>query len=69
VQRFGDWTVQLSAARVVVAPDAFGGAEIAIEIAAKEIPDRRFRTGEELREAVSTAKNETLRGVVAGFDG
>src|SRR5687767_12707848 len=36
-QRFADWTVHRSGTRVVVAPDAFGGATVPISIEAKEI--------------------------------
>jgi hypothetical protein len=63
-QRFGDWTVQRSDTRVVVTPDAFGGAEIPIAIAAKVIRNPPFRSDGDLREAVSQAKTTTLRGVV-----
>ena len=65
-QRFGDWTIQLSGSRVVVTPDAFGGAEIPIEIDAKVIRNRPFRSDAELRDALSEASTTTLRGEVAG---
>jgi uncharacterized protein DUF3891 len=65
-QRFGDWTVQLSGTRVVVTPDAFGGAEIPIEINAREIRNQPFRSDAELRDALSEANTTTLRGEVAG---
>jgi hypothetical protein len=65
-QRFGDWTVQLSGIRVGVTPDAFGGAEVSIEINAKEIRNQRFRSDAELRDALSEAETTTLRGKVAG---
>ena len=60
-QRFGDWTVQLSGSRVVVTPDAFGGAEIPIEIDAKVIRNQPFRSDAELRDALSEASTTTLR--------
>ena len=65
-QRFGDWTVQLAGTRVIVTPDAFGGAEISIEINAREIRNQPYRSDEELRHALSDAKATTLRGEVAG---
>ena len=65
-QRFGEWTVQPSGTRLMITPDAFGAAEIPIQIAAKLIPARRFRTDAELREAVSHARTATLRGTVSG---
>jgi hypothetical protein len=64
-QRFGDWTVRLSGTRVL-APDVFGGAEIPIEITAKELRDTRFHSDVELRDALAVAKTTTLRGVVSG---
>jgi len=63
-QRFGDWTVRLSGMRVL-APDVFGGAEIPIEIEAKEIPNRRYRSDAELRDALTRATTTTLRGTAA----
>lgn len=65
-QRFGDWTVQLSGARVIVTPDVFGGAEISIEIHAREIRNRPFRSDAELRDALREATTTTLRGEVGG---
>ena len=54
-QRFGEWTVNRVDARVVVSPDAFGGQEIPIEIDAREIAYRTFRSDPELREGLSQA--------------
>jgi len=63
--RFGEWTVQRSGARVVVTPDAFGGAVIPIEIEAREIRSQPFRSDAELRQALTEANTVTLRGEVA----
>ena len=63
-QRFGEWAVQRFDARVVVAPDAFGGAEIPIEIVAKEIRRQPFRSDVQLREVLREADVTTLTGVV-----
>jgi hypothetical protein len=68
-QRFGDWTIQLSGTRVVVAPDPFGGATIPIDVKATVVRDRPFRSDEALREALSEATATTLRGEVAGGPG
>ena len=65
-QRFRDWTIQLFGARVVVTPDLFDGAEIPIEITAREIRSQAFRSRTELRNALSNANTTTLRGEVAG---
>jgi len=64
-QRFADWTVHLSGARVVVTPDLFGGAEIPIAIDARAIRDQPFRSDAELRRALSDATTTTLRGRIA----
>lgn len=64
-QRFGNWTVRLSGTRVIT-PDVFGGVEIPIEIAAKEIPLRPFQSDEDLHEALRAATIVLLRGTVIG---
>jgi Protein of unknown function (DUF3891) len=64
-QRFGDWVVQLSGMRVLT-PDVFGGAEIPIEIAATEIENRRFRSDDELRDALGRSTSIVLHGSVVG---
>jgi hypothetical protein len=65
-QRFGDWTVRLVGSRVIVMPYTFGGTAIPIEIIAREMPKRPFRSDEELRDAVRAARRVTLRGEVVG---
>ena len=64
--RFDHWAVRLSGTRVVVTPDAFGGAELPIEIRMMEIRDERFDSDAALRLALSAAASTTLRGVVTG---
>jgi hypothetical protein len=64
--RYAEWTVQRSGARVVVTPDAFGGAVIPFEIKAREIRSQPFRSDNELRQALRKANTTTLRGEVAG---
>jgi len=66
-QRFAEWTVQRFGARVVVAPDAFGGAEIPVEIQAKEIRSQPFRSDEQLREVLRETDVMTLKGVVTSL--
>jgi hypothetical protein len=65
-QRFGEWAVRRLDTRVVVTPDAFGGAEVPIEINAREIPDLTFKSDMELRDALREAKETTLKGTVSG---
>lgn len=64
-ERFGGWTVQPSSARVVVTPDAFGGSDVPFEIEATEVPNRPFRSDDDLRETVRAAATRTLAGIVA----
>ena len=64
-QRFGAWKIQLSGTRVAVTPDLFGGATFPIEIRAREIGGKRFRSDTELRDTLSRAKTATLRGDIA----
>lgn len=68
-QRFGDWTVQLSGASVVVTPDAFGGEEVAFEIGATEVQGTSFASDADLRHALLQARATVLRGHVRGRDG
>jgi Protein of unknown function (DUF3891) len=65
-QRFGEWTVRRLGDRVVVTPDAFGGAEIPIEINARELDNRPFQSDTDMREALRDATRATLTGVVTG---
>jgi hypothetical protein len=64
VQRFDQWTVRLSGSRVVVSPDGFDGAEIPIEIDARDIRNQPLQSDQELREALSEADTTVLRGMV-----
>jgi hypothetical protein len=68
-QRFGGWTIQLSGSRVGITPDMFGGAEIPIEIKAKELRDQRFRSDAELRAALGEANTTMVRGQAGGGSG
>ena len=65
-QHFGTWTVELLGPRVAVTPDPFGGATIPIEIDARAIRNRAFRSDADLREAFRDGSQTTLRGEVAG---
>ncbi len=64
--RFAEYSVRLSGHRVVVSPDVFGGAAIPVEIAAREIPDRPYRSDAALRDTLRDAPPTTLRGEVVG---
>jgi hypothetical protein len=64
--RVGDCSVQLSGTRVIVTPEAFGGAEIPIEVDAREIRNQPFRSDRELHAALGAANSIRLSGVVTG---
>lgn len=63
--RHGEWTVRLAGSRVVVTPDAFGGAVVPFEIETREVSGGPFRSDAELRAALAEAAVVTLRGEVA----
>jgi hypothetical protein len=65
-QRFEEWSVQCSGTTVVITPDPFAGTDIPIQITARVISARRFRSDADLREAVSQAYMTTRRGTVTG---
>lgn len=65
-QRFGGWVVRLAGTHVLVAPDPFGGADIPIDIAARTIPNRSYRSDADLRDALRAARRTTLRGAASG---
>lgn len=65
-QNFADWTVSGSGANVIVTPDPFGGATVALEITARELPRRPFRNNDDLRQKLSTAPVTLLRGELHG---
>jgi hypothetical protein len=64
-QRFGQWSVRLDGARVLT-PHIFGGVEIPIAIAAREIPKRPFRSDADLRSSLREAPTTTVHGTVVG---
>jgi hypothetical protein len=64
--RFGVWTIQRSGEQVDVRPDPFGGRDVPIEIGARIVPGRRFRSDAALRDALRDAHVTTLRGSVRG---
>jgi hypothetical protein len=67
--RHEEWTVRLAGTRVVVTPDAFGGAVVPFEILAREIHGGPFRSAAALGAALDEAATTTLRGEVGGTAG
>src|SRR5687768_2415061 len=60
------WKVAVSAHRVVVTPDPFGGVIVPAEIRARQLANRPFVSDEDLRSAAAAAEWVTLRGEIAG---
>ncbi|HEV8239230.1 MAG TPA: DUF3891 family protein [Thermoanaerobaculia bacterium] len=67
--RHEEWTVRLAGTRVVVTPDAFGGAVVPFAIQAREIHGGPFRSAAALRAAFDEAAPTTLSGEVGGTAG
>jgi Protein of unknown function (DUF3891) len=64
-QRFGGWTVQSRATRVIVKPSLFGEAAIPIGIEGREVQPP-FDSNSQLRAALSRSRLSTLHGSVSG---
>lgn len=65
-QQFADYTITLTGTSVVVEPDLFDGVSIPMEIQARAVAKRSFRSDVDLRDAVAEAPPVTLRGEVRG---
>lgn len=61
-QRFGDWTATGSGSSVFVTPDLFGGETVPLEIEARALPERPYRSTADLRHAFARAEVLVLRG-------
>ena len=59
------YSAQLAGERLTVTPDPFGGAELPLEVPARELP-ARFDSPETARAAFGAARVITLRGTAAG---
>lgn len=62
----GGYTVQFDGGRVIITPDPFAGAEVPLEIAARELPDRSFRSTSDAQSAFSRAPRVAVTGVASG---
>jgi len=58
--------LRLDGPRLIVAPDPFGGAEVALQIAARELSSTAFASADEARAASDSAPRRTLTGAVVG---
>jgi Protein of unknown function (DUF3891) len=64
-QRLGRYRLRLDDARVTIVPDPFDGRDIALEVRARRLRDRRYTT-EIARRAFAGATDELVAGTVGG---
>lgn len=64
-QGFDRWTFRRDGDRVLVSPDAFGGATLPVTVCAREIPARRYESDDDLRHTIRRSPVVTLSGMVA----
>jgi len=60
------YAMRLDGTRLIVTPDPFGGREVPLQIAARELPNRPFRSATEARDLFESAPAVTLAGIAAG---
>jgi len=65
-QQFAGYVIRLEGLKLVVTPDPFDGREIAIEIAARVLPDRSFNSADDAANAYRAAESTVLSGIVVG---
>jgi hypothetical protein len=65
-QQYDRWRVARSGPDVLVAPDLFGGERIPLEVPARAVVARPFRTGQELASALRASEPTTITGEVFG---
>ncbi|MGH9312681.1 MAG: DUF3891 family protein [Vicinamibacterales bacterium] len=60
------YAIRLDGTRLTITPDPFEGRQIAIEIAARELPNRPFRSPSEAHAAFSGAREVAVTGIALG---
>jgi hypothetical protein len=65
-QRFADYTIALSASRLLIDPDPFNGHEMILEVPARRLPDRTFHSDSAAAQAFAAASTITLSGTAKG---
>jgi hypothetical protein len=60
------YEMRLDVTRLVVTPDPFDGREVPLEVAARELPARPFRSAADARNAFAAAPTVMLRGAAHG---
>lgn len=62
----GGYTIRFDGTRLVMTPDPFEGGEVALNVAARELPDQPFRSASALQRAFSAAPIVVVNGVTSG---
>lgn len=65
VQKMGHYEIRMRGDALIVSPDPFGGRTVPLEIDARELPARKWKT-REAAAAFATAPRVTIRGVASG---
>lgn len=60
------YRMRLQAGVLRVTPDPFGGSSLELQVTARQLPDQRYRSDDELRTAVERAPARVLRGLAVG---
>jgi uncharacterized protein DUF3891 len=60
------YAICLEGSRLIVTPDPFHGREVALEIAARELPNRPFRSAAEARDLFEAAPSIVVKGIASG---
>jgi len=58
--------LRLDGSRLIVTPDPFAGAEVGLEVTARELATTAFASADQARAAWDSAPRRTLRGVAVG---
>lgn len=60
------YAIRFDGTRLTITPDPFDGRQIVIEIAARELANRPFRSRSEAHDAFSSAREVTVTGIALG---
>ncbi len=60
------YAIRCEGTRLTISPDPFEGRQIAIEVTARELPNRPFRTSAEAQAAYAAAQGVTVAGIAVG---
>jgi hypothetical protein len=63
------YAIRLDGTRLTITPDPFEGREVPLEVVARELPNRTFRSEAEAQDAFSRARTVLVKGVASGAPG